>query len=275
MIASAPADRYAPAPAAARMQSLLLSWILLAGIWVPGLLLVELLVLQRLVLTASALWTAALVPACQALALESLAAPLGFGAALARLARSLRAPRTLLVWSLAVASLVAGWSVGSARLPEAAAALLALAAAVLFAAAARPSGSLAAARGAALALALLLLLALSTQVVPGFERLPRLLAFGWPPRAARLLYLLPWLGAFYAALFRVQRASAAPRETTADWLGAAAGVSAVALVARLLPLSLAVTPQAAEPLGPPTLLVLVTACLAAAGTSLGKGGTPR
>lgn len=274
MIASAPEGAREPASGAARMRSLLLSWALLAAIWVPGLLLVEFLVLQRLVLTASAVWTAMLVPACQALALESLAAPLGFGASLGRLVRSLRSPRILFVWSLTAASLIAGWTLGEARVLQAAGVLLALAAAALFAAATGPSGALANVRGAAVALALVLLLAVSTQVAPWLENLPLLLAPGWPPRATRLLFLLPWLAVFFAALFRVQSALARSRETTADWLGAAAGGGALLLVARLLPLRLDVVPHAATPLGPPTLLVLVTACLAAAAT-LSQGEAER
>ena len=268
MILPAQTDAGSAAPAAARMRSLLRSWMLLAAIWIPGLLVVELLVLQRLALTAAAMWTAALVPACQALALESLAAPLAPGAALARLARSLRAPATLAAWSLAAASFIAGASFGDARVLQAAAALLGLAAAALFAAATRPKAALAAERGAALTLAFLLVLAVSTVVAPWLERLPQVLAPGWPPRATRLLFLLPCLGAFFASLFRVQRALGGAREAAADWLGAAAGTCALLLVARLLPLRLDVTPQAAAPLGLAALLLLVTACLAAAGTSL-------
>lgn len=274
MTGSASADELDFAPAAARMRSLLLSWLLLAAIWIPGVALVELLVVHRIALTASAVWTAMLVPACQALALESLAAPLGLGAALARLLRSLRAPRTYLPWSLALASLAAAWfgagSVGGGVL-SAAAASLAVAAAALFAAATRASGALATARGAALALALLLLLASASALTPWLERLPALVAPDWPPRATRLLFLLPWLGAFYTALFGVQRALLASRPAAADWLGAAAGTGALAVVARLLPLRLDVAPQAAASLAPGTFFVLVTACLVAAGTTLSRG----
>ena len=264
-------------PAAARMRSLLLSWVLLAAIWIPGVALVELLVVHRIAFTASAVWTAMLVPACQALALESLAAPLGLAAALARLRRSLRAPRTYLPWSLALASLGAAWfgaGSGGGGVLSAAAAILASAAAALFATAARASGALATARGAALALALLLLLASASGLAPWLDwldRLPALVAPDWPPRATRLLFLLPWLGAFFAALFGVQRALLASRPAAADWLGAAAGTAALAVVARLLPLRLDVAPQATASLAPGTFFVLVTACLVAAGTSLARG----
>ncbi len=280
MTGSASAHALLFEPAAARMRSLLLSWALLAAIWVPGVALVELLVVHRIALTASAVWTAMLVPACQALALESLAAPLGLGAALARLRRSLRAPRTFIPWGLALASLVAAWlgaeTVGG-RVLSAAAAILAVAAAALLASAARSSGALATARGAALALALLLLLASASGLAPWLDgldwldRLPALVAPDWPPRATRLLFLLPWLGAFYAALFSVQRALLASRPAAADWLGAAAGTGALALAARLLPMRLDVAPQAAASLAPGTFFVLVTACLVAAGTTLSHG----
>ncbi len=250
------------------MRSLLLSWALLAAIWAPGLLVVELLVLKRISLTAAALWTATLVPAAQALALESLAAPLGLGAALARLLRSCRWPRIWIPWSLAAASLGAAELGGGARMLSAAAALLALGAAALFAAAARSSGALVTAPAAALTLALLLLLAISNRIAPWLEELPSLLAPGWPPRATRLLVLLLWLGAFFATLFRVQRALAVARKTAATWLGAAAGAGALALVVRFLPLSLEVAAPGAEPLALGRPLVLVTACLVAAAISL-------
>jgi len=275
MIPSAPASARAAAPSAARMRSLLLSWGLLASIWAPGLLLVELLVLHRIDLTASALWTAALVPACQALALESLAAPLGLGSALARLLRSLRAPRVYLPWSLAAASLGAAALGGGARILSAAAALLAGGAAALFASAARPSGALRTVRGAALTLALLLLLASASRVAPWLERLPAFVAPDWPPDATRRLVLLPWLGAFYATLFRVQRKLADERPTAATWLSAAAGTGALGLVARLLPFRLDVTAPGAEPLAAGTFLVLVTACLVAAGAALPQGQAER
>ena len=275
MIAPTSTNAGAAAPAAARMQGLLRSWLLLAAIWIPGLLALELLVLQRLALTAAAMWTAALVPACQALALESLAAPLAPGAALARMARSLRARWTLVAWTLAAASVVAGWSLGDARLPQATAALLALAAAALFAAATRPQAALATARGAALTLALLLVLAVSTLIAPWLDRLPQLLAPGWPSRATRLLIVLPCLAAFFAALFRVQRRLGGAREAAADWLGAAAGTCVLLFLARLLPLRLDVTPRAGAALAPAALLVVVAACLAAAGTSLARGEAER
>ena len=256
----------------ARMPRLLFSWALLAAIWAPGVLVVELLVLQRLQLTASALWTAALVPACQAVALESLAAPLGAGVALQRLVRSLRSARGWAPWATAAAGLGASWFGGETRVLSTTAALLALGAAGLFAWAARPSGPLQAALGSAAALVLVLLLAISLRIAPWLEHLPALIAPAGPPRAIRLLVLLPWLGGFYFTLFRVQRAVAGERKTAATWLAAAAAAGALALVVRFLPLRLDVAAPGTESLVPGTFLVLAAACLAAAETSLSRRG---
>ncbi len=267
MIASPPASAEDTPAATARMRSLLLSWALLTAIWAPGLLLVELLVLHRVSLTAAALWTAALVPACQALALESLAAPLGLGAALVRLRRSFRSPWPWILWGLAGGSVVAAWLGGEGDILGSTAALLALAAVVLFVAAALRSGPLHTARGYSRLLALLLLLAISNRIAPWLEKLPSLVAPGWPPAAIRLFVVLPWIGGSYVALFRVQRALALTRRTAAIWLSAAAGGGALGLVAYLLPFRLDVAVPGTESLAPGTFFVLVTACLAAAGTA--------
>jgi hypothetical protein len=268
MITTAPVSGTAAPPTAARMRSLLLSWALLAAVWNIGLLLVELLVLSHIRLTAAALWTATLVSACQAIALESLAAPLGLRPALARLRRSFRSPLVWIPWSLVAASFGAAGLGGGARAVSTGAALLSSCAAVLLFAATRPSRALHAARGATITFAFLLLLASSNHFVPVIERLPGLLALRWPAGATRMALLATAVCTAYAVLFRVQRTLGTARPKAATWLAAAAGTGALALLVRFLPLSLEVAVPGAEPVAPAALLALVSACLATAGIAL-------
>lgn len=264
-----PATAGSAASPAPRMPALLGSWALLAGIWVVGTASLGILVLRRVDLTASALWTAVLVSACQALALESLSAPFRLGPALVRLGGSLRAPATLGVCLLASAGLgAAHLAGGGARILTATAVLLGSGAGVLLFLAVRRQADLHAARGGAILFASVLLLAAANGIYPWLDRLPLLAGSGAPARGLRLVLALLCLGTFYGTLFRVQRALAGVRETAATWLGAAAGIGAIGLVAILLPLRLTVGAPDAERLALGTLLVLVAAGLAAAGTAL-------
>jgi len=262
------------APEPARMRSLLISWAILAAIWAPGFLLVELLVLRHVRLNAAALWTGVLVSACQALALESLAAPLGLGAALSRLRASFRRPATWLPWGLAAVALASVSLGGDASWLTSATLLLAGCAALLLSAAVRARGPLASARGATLTLALLLLLAVAGRLVPALDQLPASLLSGWPPGAARLPVLLAWLSLFFFTLFRVQRALADARPASATWLSVAAGLGALGLVLRFLPLSLEVVAEGSAS-SPRAAWLLAAAGLAAAGSNLFGPGNAR
>lgn len=253
-----------------RMASLLRSWLLLAALWGVGQLLLGLLVLRQIELTAAALWTTALVSACQALALESLEAPLGFGLFLTQAAGSLRRRTVWILWLLDGAAVATAHLLerGGALLLSALGALLAVLAAGLFTFAAwRPEG-LRSARPALSSLSLLLLLSAAEAIRPWLSLLSAWLLPQWPKSPARSLLVALFVVALYSALFRSQRRIAGRDDTASGWLAAAAGAGALGVVASLLPLRLMTSLQEAPSLGPGTLLVAVTGCLATAGICL-------
>lgn len=251
------------------MRELLGTWVLLLAIWVPLMLLLDVLVLHRLRLTGAALWTATLVPACQAVALESLAAPLGLSRAVAQLLRNIRDRRIWIPWGLAlVGSGVAMVGDGARRLGLTAG-LLALLAAVRFLVAARRGGPLARARIATVTLALLLLLGSAMPFVVRLDGWTAVAAPGGTVAVARMLLVPGALGALFVSLFAVQSALAPGHRTAATWLGAAAGAGGLALIVRWLPLRLEVALPGGEPLAPGVFLLFATACVASAALAVG------
>ena len=252
------------------MRRVLFAWALFGVTWVLGHALLDVLVRRHVEWTATALWTAVLVPGIQALAVESLAAPFGLRDFLIRARRTLRRPAGLTLSALAVLGLLSLWLAldsGIAAFAVARAALATIAAALFASAVLRHSG-LAAARGALLLLAALLLVTASNRVVDGLAVVTRRLLPAIPSFAA-LIVLLPLLALLYASLFRAQTRIAAARGNAASWLGAAAGIGTLGLVAELLPWRLTTSPTVDfGSLLPPALLYTATLCLGLAGLAL-------
>lgn len=252
------------------MRRVLSSWALFGVVWVGGQALVDLLVRRHVDATAAALWTAAVVTAAQALAVESLASPLGLVVFLRGAGRTLRRPASLALWSLAALALLAAWWwLDGGLAPLAMVRIgLAVAAALSLAIAAWRQKELAAVRGPLLTLSTLVMLTASDQVLGWLAVGPRRL-LPVSARAADLIALLLVLSMLYAALFRAQSRVAKVRATAASWLGAAAGIGTLGLAAKVLPWSLSSSP------GPDlgawlaaALLLGATLCLSTAGLSM-------